>query len=68
MTEENIPFTGEHSINRLLLASNDLPKIELTEEELGYVIEFLHSLTDLKAIKFKDLIPLSVPSGISLDD
>ena len=68
VTEDNIPFAGDHSINKMLLASNDLPRVTLSEEEMDNIIEFLHALTDLRPMGFKKLIPLSVPSGLSLED
>lgn len=51
-----------------ILEANDLPTIQLTEEEVSDLIEFLHALTDPVSVDLRKDFPKYIPSGLPLFD
>lgn len=52
-----------------IAAKNELPaNPRLNERHLGYLVEFLHSLTDPYSIDLRLDVPISVPSGLPVFD
>ena len=45
---------------------NELPNINLTEEELAALMSFLHTLTDTSLLDQRHTVPTAVPSGLPL--
>lgn len=48
-------------------AKIDIKSVELTDREISYLIEFMHSLTGKSSQKLRFGIPESVPSGLLVD-
>ena len=52
-----------------IASKNELsPNDRLNERHLGYLVDFLHSLTDPRSIDLRLDVPVSVPSGLPLYD
>ena len=51
-----------------LSVANELPSIELAQEEVSELVAFLKSLTDPRATDLSYLIPEQVPSGLPVED
>ena len=51
-----------------IAAAIELEPVELTEREIGLVIEFLHALTDPRSVALRRDMPLEVPSGLPVYD
>lgn len=51
-----------------IIAANQLPVIKLRNGEISAVIEFLNSLTDLRAVDLRRDVPAKVPSGLPIWD
>jgi len=51
-----------------LIKQSEITKIDLSDEEINQLIEFLHCLTDPKSINLLQDVPHRVPSGLSLID
>ena len=47
---------------------SELNNIDLTEEEIDYLMDFLNALTDNNCIDLRHNVPKSLPSGLSLYD
>ena len=47
-------------------AAIEIEQVDLTEEELGYLIDFLNALTDPKSLDMRATVPNKVPSGLSM--
>lgn len=59
----------EDSSSRAALANSvELDLIDLSDEELAYLIEFLHALTDPASLDLRSTVPDRVPSGLPLRD
>lgn len=63
-------FEIHNDINsRSALANSiEIGPIQLTEEELAYLIEFLHALTDPASLDLRSTVPTRVPSGLPIAD
>ena len=48
--------------------ANDLPKVSLSDIEVGQILAFLESLTDYSVLKGRLGVPETVPSGLPLDN
>ena len=48
--------------------ANELPAADLSDREIGHLIEFLHALTDPAMLDMRADVPASVPSGMPLAD
>jgi len=48
--------------------ANELPAADLSDREIGQLIEFLHALTDPAMLDMRADVPASVPSGMPLAD
>ncbi|MGV6814307.1 MAG: cytochrome-c peroxidase [Phycisphaerales bacterium] len=51
-----------------IAAANELAPVDLTEEEIAQLMEFLHALTDTDSIDLRWAIPMRVPSGLPVFD
>jgi cytochrome c peroxidase len=51
-----------------IAAANELEPIELTDREIGQLLEFLRSLTDERARDLSGIVPPEVPSGHPVED
>ena len=51
-----------------LHASIEIIPVDLTEEEVAYLIDFLHALTDPKSLDMRTTLPYRVPSGLPMAD
>ena len=51
-----------------LKAAIEIEPVDLTEEEVGYLIDFLNALTDPVSLDMRSTIPIRVPSGLPLAD
>ena len=47
--------------------ANELDPIDLNDEEVEYLLAFLHSLTDPRSSDLMHVIPETVPSGLEID-
>ncbi len=63
---DNIALTK--IINTKIFNTCDLEVVELSNEEVGLLEDFLHSLTERKFVDASHLIPKSVPSGLDIHD
>lgn len=54
-------------VNSIAGASEPLPVV-LGDDELESLIAFLHALTDPRSMDLRDIVPLSVPSGLPVSD
>ena len=55
--------------SRAALASSiELNPIQLSDEEVDYLIEFLHALTDTASLDMRSTVPMRVPSGLPIRD
>lgn len=59
---------NESSVREEIAARNSMPKVSLTEKEIGYLMDFLYALTDPGLIDLRHTIPMSVPSGQRMSD
>ncbi|CUH51902.1 cytochrome-c peroxidase [Shimia marina] len=50
-----------------IAGANELPAIDLTDQEVNDIIAFLETLTDYDALKGRFGVPDAVPSGLPLD-
>lgn len=50
-----------------IAAANELPPIDLTDQEVAHILAFLESLTDYDAIQGRLGVPDAVPSGLPID-
>ena len=48
--------------------ANELDRTDLSEKEFGYLMDFLHALTDPAAVDLRKNTPMRVPSGIPVAD
>ena len=46
--------------------ANELAPVNLNDREVGYLMDFLHALTDVTSIDLRSDVPTSVPSGLTL--
>ena len=46
--------------------ASELGATTLSDRDIGYLIEFLHALTDPGMLDLRDDVPTSVPSGLPL--
>ena len=51
-----------------LNAAIEIEPIELSDEEIHYLMDFLHSLTDHASLDMRNTVPTTVPSGLTLAD
>ena len=51
-----------------LKAAINIDPVNLSEEEIHYLMDFLHSLTDPASLDMRYTVPATVPSGLSLAD
>ena len=51
-----------------IAAANELAPVDLSETEIGQLVDFLHALTDPTMLDMRDDVPRSVPSGLPLAD
>ena len=49
-------------------AANAIAPIDLTDEQVGQLIDFLHALTDPSSLDLRHVIPRDVPSGLPVFD
>lgn len=54
------------SRNAILDAAADYKSVKLNDKQVGYLVEFLHALTDKGNIDLRRDVPKSVPSGLTL--
>ena len=50
-----------------LIKASELPPVALTQNEISDLVAFLKALTDPRSRNPSDLIPIRVPSGLSID-
>ena len=59
----------DESVSRAQLhESIDIIPVDLTEEEVAYLIDFLNALTDPKSLDMRATVPYRVPSGLTMAD
>ena len=59
----------DESVSRAQLhESIDIIPVDLTEEEVAYLIDFLNALTDPKSLDLRATVPYRVPSGLTMAD
>ena len=51
-----------------IASANELAPTELNEREIGYLIDFLHALTDPAMLDLRGDVPEALPSGLPLGD
>ena len=51
-----------------LKASIEIQPVDLTQEEVGYLIDFLNTLTDTGSLDMRATVPYRVPSGLPIAD
>jgi len=51
-----------------IAASSELPVLDLSEEQIGLLVEFLQALTDPASIDLRTDVPMRVPSGEPVAD
>ncbi len=51
-----------------LKARIEIQGVDLDEEEIGYIMEFLNALTDPASFDMRSAVPYSVPSGLPIAD
>jgi cytochrome c peroxidase len=56
------------SLVQLLADTNEAPPVSLTEAQIDHLIDFLHALTDPRALNLTRDIPWNVPSGLLIAD
>ncbi|WP_031433800.1 hypothetical protein [Methylomarinum vadi] len=57
------------SASRTELANSiEIEPIQLSDEEIAYLIEFLRALTDPASLDLRSTVPTRVPSGLPLRD
>lgn len=61
----NDPIRREEIANAI---SDDLPVIDLNDEEVAYLLDFLHALSDPGCIDLRHTVPSTVPSGLTVFD
>lgn len=49
-------------------AAIEIEAVDLTQEEMGYLMDFLHALTDPSSFDLRSTVPNRVPSGLPLAD
>jgi cytochrome c peroxidase len=59
---------GDTAVVAAIASANELASVNLTEREIGQLIDFLHALTDPAALDLRRDVPMGVPSGLSLAD
>lgn len=57
------------SDSRMALANSiEIMPVQLSDEEISYLIDFLHALTDPNSLDMRATVPSRVPSGLPLAD
>lgn len=56
------PFTDNAS-RQNILSANEFPGVQLSEQDISWIVEFLGTLTD-RTYQSRDVVPESVPSGM----
>lgn len=51
-----------------LKAAIEIEPVELSPEEISYLLDFLNALTDPASVDMRSTVPNSVPSGLSMAD
>ncbi len=51
-----------------IVLANELAPMDLTDEEMGDLVSFLHALTDPDMLDLRRTIPTAVPSGLPVGD
>ncbi len=51
-----------------LKASIEIQPVNLTDEEIGYLLDFLNALTDPASLDMRSTVPYRVPSGLPVAD
>ena len=68
LTGGDIALMRNSSEVQTLARSSEIGAISLSDKEVDLIIEFLHCLTDPKALNMLDDIPARVPSGLPVYD
>ena len=68
LNSEDMKAMNDSKVVEALLFANELPKVILNLREIKDLVNFLHCLTDKKALTLYKLIPTSVPSGLPVAD
>lgn len=62
------PTLVDNKADVLAHLSPELASIDLDHDEVPFVVDFLHALTDPKALDLEDTIPETVPSGLPVPE
>ncbi len=59
---------NDAAVVEAIASANELAEMHLSEREIGYLIDFLHALTDPAMLDLRGDVPRSLPSGLPLGD
>lgn len=67
-TKGDVLVTSDPSAMKELAKHSEIDSLPLNDEEVSKIIDFLHCLTDPKALNMLDQVPMKVPSGLPIHD
>ncbi len=59
---------NDATVRASIASANELAPVDLSDREVGQLIDFLHALTDPSMIDMRSDVPKSLPSGMPLAD
>ncbi|MDJ0710560.1 MAG: cytochrome c peroxidase [Woeseiaceae bacterium] len=65
---KDLEAMSDTAVVAAIAGANELSRTVLTDEEIGYLIDFLHALTDPAMLDLRNDVPRSLPSGLRLAD
>lgn len=64
----DVAAMDDAAVVEAIASANELASVHLSEREIGYLIDFLHALTDPDMLDLRGDVPRSLPSGLPLGD
>ena len=68
LDERDLLALRDPAVTDAIAAASELAPTRLTDREIARLIDFLHALTDPAMLDSRPVVPVSVPSGLSLGD
>jgi cytochrome c peroxidase len=65
---EDFRALDDPSVLTAIAATNELPPVHLSDDQIALLLEFLHSLTDPAMLDLRSDVPDALPSGLRLAD
>lgn len=66
--EQDFALMSDPPSKRAIIASLDIEPVQLSDEEVARLLDFLHALTDTSQVDLRRDVPATVPSGLPMFD